>query len=255
MAFLTLFIVAAALGAVGYLRGALRLCLALSPALLPAIFLWLFGPMCYRIDALRNAGLAWPGLILSCAGAICGYALHFVARKKLPEKIHQADRICGSFVGLFLSLIVVWLGCVYFIMWSAQGQPGRNPGSARVFARSLNSTVLGWMPGIGSGSNAMMGMMEFATADEDTRRRAVESLDLDPLFELPETQAVVNHAETTADVRRAAEGDVAALWRLQKNPRVLRLLETDAFAELLDGRTFADLAAAVRSGEGSAEGD
>ena len=58
----------AAMGAFGYYRGATRLCLTLFPMLFTSLLLWLLGPMCYRIDSLRNAGLFWPGMILIVIG-------------------------------------------------------------------------------------------------------------------------------------------------------------------------------------------
>ena len=63
----------------------------------------------------------------------------------------------------------------------------------------------------------------------------------------PEVRAVADDAETAGDIRSASSGNLAALWRLQKNPLILQLVETREIQALLDRRTLADLAEAVRS--------
>ncbi len=246
MAFVVLFVITAVLGAYGYMRGATRIGLALLPLLLASVFLWLFGPMFYRIDALRHAGLIWPGLILVSAGIIGGYIVQFFVRRKLPKKIHPVDRIGGSIISLILSLIVVWLGCAYFVVWSTSKQSDRAAGSASWLANALNTTVVTWIPGIGAGSDTMMNMMEIATAGEDIRRQAIEELGFDHLLDVPEMQAVFEDDETHADIQEAAKGSIAAVWRLQKSPYVLRLLESEEIAEVVNRRSLEDIAQAVR---------
>ena len=75
MAYIIFFLVAVAFGGHGYWLGAKRFGLVLLPLLIASILLWLLGPWFYRIDALRNAGLVWPGLILSLTGLIGGGVL------------------------------------------------------------------------------------------------------------------------------------------------------------------------------------
>ncbi len=234
------------MGAYGYWRGAARVGLALSPPLIASFLIWLLGPTFYRIDGLRNAGLVWPGLILLLTGVGSGYALQFYCRKKLPKKPCRADRIGGLAVGLFVSLIVVWLGCVYFVVWSASNRPHRTTGSAGWLAGALNTAVVRWVPGLGSGSDAMMSMAEFATAEEPVRRQAIENLGLNHLADLPQLQAVFRDEETQADVQAAAKGSIASLWRLQKNPLILRLLEAEEITEVLTTHSLDDITKAVR---------
>ncbi len=246
MAFVFFVLVAAGLGAYGYYRGAARFGLALLPLLVATALIWLLGPLFYRIDGLRNAGLVWPGLILFVAGVSGGYTLQFFCRKRLPKKCHKYDRIGGVAVGLFASLILVWIGCVYYVVWSSSNGPSRPTGSAGWLANALNTGVVRWVPGVGTGSDAMMSMVEIATAEEAARRQAIEDLGFSGLVDLPEMQVVLNDEQTQADVRAAAKGSIAALWRLQKNPHLLRLLETDEVSQVLNARSLEDIAAAVR---------
>lgn len=255
MAFVVLFLVAAVLGTYGYSRGALRLGLALAPLLFGSVLVWLLGPMFYRFDALRNLGLVWPGLILCLTGAGGGYIVQFSCRKKLPKKLRRADRVGGVVVGLFVCLIVVWLGCVYSVVLSASNQPGGNSGSAGRLADALNTAVVRWIPGPGAGSDAMMNMMEIATADEHVRRKVIEDFRLNRLLDLPQMQAVLNDAKTQSDVQAAAKGSIMAVWRLQKDPHILELLASDEIAEALSARSLEDIAGALReAGQTSAAG-
>jgi len=246
MAYVMLVLVAGLFGVYGYWRGASRFGLALVPLVLASLLLWLLGPSFYRIDALRNAGLIWPGFLLACAGVIGGYVLRAFLRTKLPKKPVRADRIGGSLIGVVIAVIVVWLGCVYVTALSAKDGIASADGSAAQLARTLNNTAIRWIPGIGSGSDAMTNLMDIATAGEDARRHAVESLGLDRLAELPEMQAVLEDAMTKADVDKAAGGSITALLRLQKDPRVLRLIESKDVSAILNRQSLEEIAETVR---------
>jgi len=246
MAYVMLAAVAGLFGLYGYWRGASRFGLALVPLLFASLLLWLLGPSFYRIDALRNAGLIWPGMLLTLIGIIGGYVLRAFLRMKLPKKPGRADRVGGSLIGIVIAVIVVWLGCVYVTALSAKDGNAPADSSAAQLARTLNNTAIRWIPGIGTGSDAMTNLMDIATAGEDARRHAVESLGLGRLAELPETRAVMENAVTKADVDEAAGGSVTALLRLQKDPRVLKLLESKDVSEILNRQTLEEIAETVR---------
>lgn len=241
-----LIIVAAALGTYGYFRGAIRFFLAVLPLILASLLLWLLGPLFYRFEALRNAGLAWPGLMLLVFGSVAGYAVRFVAKRKLPRKIHRADRIGGSIIGVLVSVVVVWLGCVYATMWSAARQDGGGGGSAARLAHTIDSVALQWIPVVGSGSTTMMGLLEISTADEEVRRQALHELGFDRLFDVAQIRSVMEDAETRKDVEAAARGNVAALWRLQRNPKVLQLVDSEEVREAVDKLSLDEIVEAVR---------
>ena len=247
MAFVFLIVVAVGLGAYGWWRGGLRVGLGLAPLLFASILFWLFGPLFYRIDALRHAGLIWPALIVTLPGIVAGYGLRFLVRKKLPKKPVQSDRVAGAAVGVVLALAVVWLGCVGWVMLSVARGGGYPSGSAAWLARALNTAIVQWIPVVGTGSDAMMDMVEIASADEETRRHVLAQMELDDLRELPEMQTVLNDAATYEDVQQAGKGNLAALYRLQKNPLMQCLLETEEMARLLDRDTLAEIAEAVRA--------
>lgn len=246
MAIGVLFIVAAAFGAYGCFRGAFRFLLALLPLILGSVLLWLLGPLLYRIDMLRNAGLMWPPAVLVILGVAVGYVLRFIGRKKLPKKIHLADRIGGSALGLLLSLIVVWLGCVYVTVWSSSQDGERDSGSTARLARALDSAVLRWIPVVGSGSRSMTGLMEISTADEEVRRRALKELGFDRLLDDPQMRAVLDDPETMQDIEAAAKGSIPALWRLQKSPQILQLVESESTREAIDSHSLEAIIEAVR---------
>jgi hypothetical protein len=241
-----LAVVAGLFGLYGYWRGASRFGLALVPLLLASLLLWLLGPSVYRIDALRNAGLIWPGLLLTFVGIIGGYVLRAFLRMKLPKKPVRADRLGGSLIGIVIAVIVVWLGCVSVTALSAKDGDAQTDSSAAQLARTLNNTAIRWIPGIGSGSEAMTNLMDIATASVDARRHAIESLGLDQLADLPEMQAVMENTVTKADVDEAAGGSVTALLRLQKDPRVLKLLESKDVSEILNRHSLEEIAETVR---------
>ena len=247
MAFVFLIAVTGGFGAYGWWRGGRRIGIALAPLLFASILFWLFGPLCYRIDALRHAGLIWPMLIVTLPGFIAGYVLYFMVRKKLPKRPVWWDRVVGASAGVFLALAVVWLGCVGWVMLSVSRGQGYPSGSAAWLARTLNSAIVQWIPVVGTGSDAMMDMVEIAAADEETRRQVLAQMDLENLRELPEMQAVLNDTATYDDVQQAGKGNLAALYRVQKNPLMQQLLETEEMARLLDRDTLAEMAEAIRA--------
>ncbi len=255
MAYVALVFVAGLFGLYGYWRGASRFGLVLLPLLCASLLLWLLGPVFYRIDALRNAGLIWPGLLLAFVGASSGYVLRALLRMKLPKKPRRADRIGGSLIGIVIAVIVVWLGCVYVTALSARNEHGPTDSSAAQLARTLNNAAIRWIPGIGAGSDAMTNLMDIATAGEQARRRAVKELGLDRLAELPEVQAVLEDAMTKAEIDKAAAGSVTAMLRLQKDPRVLRLLETKDVTEVLNRQSLKEIAETVRRFKDEGAGD
>jgi len=251
MAVGVLLVVAAALGVYGYSRGALRLLLVLLPLILASFLLWLLGPLLYRIDVLRNVGLVWPAFTLVLFGVVGGYALRRVAAKKLPDSIHRTDRIGGVVIGVLLSLVVVWIGCVWVAAWSASRQSEKTDGSAVRLARVLDATFLGWIPVVGSGSAAMMGLMEISVADEEVRQRALEELDFRRLFDVPVVRAVVEDPRIRKEIEAAARGSIPALWRLQKDPKILGLFESNEVLEALDGHSLDEIVGAVRKSKAS----
>jgi hypothetical protein len=245
-----LLVTASALGVYGYYRGALRLLLALLPLILASFLLWLFGSLLYRIDMLRNLGLAWPAFILLLVGLVGGHALRSLAIKKLAKRIHRADRVGGVAFGVLLSVVVVWIGCMLVATWVTSRQGEKAEGSAVRMARALDNTVLGWIPVVGSGSSAMMGLLEISMAEEEVRQRAIQELGLDHLMDVPEMRAVVDDPQIRRDVDSAGKGNVAALWRLQKDPKILDLFESREVLKVLEGHAIDDIAEAVRRSQG-----
>ena len=234
------------LGWYGWYRGGAKLGLALAPVLICSIFLWIAGGIAYQIDMMRDLGLVWPALFLIIPGLVGGYALRFWLRKKLPDTPSQRDRVIGGVVGLFMGLVVTWLGLVYQTVWVAShnGVPSSfNMG----VAKTLNGGFIRWVPGIGAGSDAVMNMVDIATAPEDVQREAARDLGLDRLSELPEMQAVVEDPEIQKQIESIKRGNMLAIWSLQKDKRVLDLLQSEKVHEILQDISLEDISEAVQA--------
>lgn len=255
MAIAVLLIVAAALGAYGYFRGASRFLLSLLPLILASLLLWLVGSTFYRIDALRGVGLVWPPAVLVILGASAGSVLLVICKKGLSKKIHRADRIGGCVLGVLISIAVVWLGCVYLTVWSATRAGDRGDRSAARLAQLIDTVFLRWIPVVGSGSTAVMDLLEISTADDEVRQRALQDLAFDRLLDVPQVRAVLDAPEIQEDVEAAAGGSIPAMWRLQKNPKILELVESEEFRETIDSHSLHEIVEAVRKSKQEAAGE
>lgn len=248
-----LFIVAVGgLMAVGWWKGGARIGLALAPLLICSIFLWIAGSIAYQIDMMRNLGLVWPAVFLIVPGLVGGYLLRYWLKKKLPDEPGQRDRVMGAAGGFFMGIVITWLGLVYQVVW-VTSHDGQASSFNMGMARTLNNGVVRWIPGIGVGSGAIMDLVDVATAPEDVQRQAVKDLGLDKLSDTPEMQAIVNAAEIREQIESIRRGNVAALWRLQKDERVLALFESAEIREILDHVSLDEISEAVkRASENSA---
>lgn len=245
MALVIMFFLIVGFAGLGFWRGGMRLGLTLAPLLIASILFWLFGGLFYRLDFLVNLGLMWPGTILFTIGLLAGYALRFYLRKKLPEERHTADRIVGAVAGVLIAVVLSWLGLVYFNVKAASD--ARQVSATNVgIARALNGAVVRWIPGLGAGANSLTNAMDIAMADEEVRRRAVEDLDLVDLRDVPEVTALLEDNATAADIDAAAQGSITALFRLQKNPLVIALFESEQIQEVLKRLSLDDISEAVR---------
>src|SRR5690606_25098543 len=99
----------------------------------------------------------------------------------------------------------------------------------------------------------MMGLTEIAMVDESVRERAARELGVDHLAQDPYVQAVVNDPATYADLEAAAAGNLAALWRLQKNPLVLEMARSPSVSEAVGRLSLEDVREAVRKARAESE--
>jgi len=248
-----LFILAVGgLAALGWWRGGSRLGLALAPLLLCSVFLWLAGGIAYQIDMMRNLGLVWPALFLIIPGLIGGYLLRYWLRKKLPKDPPRTDRIIGAGVGVLLGVMITWLGLVYqtVIVASRQGTPSS---FSMGMARTLNNGVVRWIPGVGAGSTAVMDLVDIATAPDQVREQVVQDLNLDSLRDVPEMQAIIEDPDIRAEIESIQRGNILALWRLQKDQRILALFNNREVRDVLDRVSLDDIADAINRAESQQE--
>lgn len=248
MAYIVMFFVMVGFGGFGYWRGGLRLGIGLVPLACATALLWLFGGLAYRIDAFRNAGLVWPGLMLVLVGLAGGYVGQFFLKKKLPKDTHQYDRVAGAAIGAFLAVVVTWLGAVYY--WVYQVSKHHEVSNTTTgLVRSLNGGFVRWIPGVGSGSDAMMVLVDIASADEQVQQKVIADLGLDDLRDLPEMQAVLNDAEIADAIERMRGGNVFAIMTLQKHPLILGLADSPDFMAAVHRLSLKNIGEAIRNAE------
>ena len=251
MTYVVLLIVAGLLGAWGWWRGGIRLAYGLAPLAFASALMWLLGGWLYRSEFITSAGLAWPLILPMGIGLAAGYILQFFVRNRLPKKPHQVDRIAGATVCVVLSVIVVWLGSLLIALRGGHAEGALD--SARTApARTLNRAVVRWIPAVGTGSDSLMSVVEIASAEEQVRRSAAESLKIDHLLNSEALHQMTNDAATYDDLMAASSGNLMALWRLQKNPLVHQFYKSEDVQEAIKRLTLEDIARAVREAQARA---
>jgi len=248
MAYIIFLFVLAGFTALGWWQGGLRLLLWLTPLLLASFLIWVFAGILYRIDFLVGFGLVWPAaipLVLGFAGG--GFIRHY-GKKKLPEKTHQYDRIGGAVFGVFVAVVVTWLGTVFFWMNAISNQNQASQATMDL-ARSLNGGVVRWIPGIGAGSQSMTEMIQIASASDEARQRAVEKLGIVDLMEHPDIRKVVDDPEIQATIESIGNLNIAALWRLQSDDRIIALFETPEIQDVVKRISLSDINDAIDESE------
>lgn len=248
MAYLGLFLALMCFGGIGWWRGGIRTGLGILPLLLASVLLWLLAGPVYGWTVRSHMQLLWPGLFIILLGLSLGYVVAMVVRRKLKDRpVSTGDRIAGATIGLFIGIVLTWVGSLYFAVKAAAEH--RQAGSSGEVANLLNASVVRWIPGVGAGSDALMDLREIAAADEESRRVAVENLKLDKLPEVPAVRAVIEDEQTIADIQSLGEGELTAILRLQKNELIIELFDSPEVREVLDRVSLKALAAAVREAQ------
>ncbi len=248
MAYFIFLFILAGFTAFGWWQGGLRLLLWFTPLLLASILIWLFAGILYRIDFLVGFGLVWPAAIPLVLGFIGGGFIRHYGKKKLPEDKHQYDRIGGAIFGVFLAIVVTWLGAVFFWMNAISNQNDASQATIGL-ARSLNGGVVRWIPGIGAGSSTMTEMIEIASASDEARERAVEKLGIADLMEHPDVRNVVDDPEIQATIESVGKLNIAALWRLQSDDRIIALFDVPEIQDAVKRISLSDINDAIEESE------
>jgi len=244
MTYLVLLIVACGMGAWGYWRGGLRIAYGLAPLLFASALMWIFSGLLFRSDFITSAGLAWPFILPVVIGVSGGYMLQFFIRKRLPRKPHQADRVAGAAACVLVAVVMVWLFSLLIGLRHGSAH-GALTAADTGAARSLNNAFVRWIPGVGSGSDSLMSVVEIASASEEVRQKAAENLKIDHLTGSLTFQAMISDATTNDDLTAASRGNLLALWRLQKNPLVYEFYQSEEMQDAIKRLTLADIATAV----------
>lgn len=248
MAYIYLFLAMVVFGAYGYWRGGLRFGLGLLPLVIASLLLWLLGGIFYRLEFLSNLGLMWPGLILIILGLAIGYTTRFLVNKKIPKEKKQYDRIIGSVIGVLVAMVMTWLATVYVWLYATSRQQEVSLTTSGL-AKTLNKGVVQWIPGLSSSSETMMMFVEIASADENVQQLVIEDLELDQLYNLPELQDVINDAGIVDNIESLQTGNIIALLKLQKNPLIIKLIESDDVQEAISRLSLEEIVNAIQKAE------
>ena len=88
------------------------------------------------------------------------------------------------------------------------------------------------LPVVGDASDEFAGLLYILNASPEQRRSWARDSRWRDLATLPSMVAVFEDPDLMADVDRVARGNLVALYRLQRHPRILDLIEDPRIADL-----------------------
>ena len=200
-----------------------------------------------------SLGWFWPcGLLTPIA---CGIAVAAVARRclvALPPATaapRRAERWLGGAVGAGGG------ACVAAAAWQALAVLAGSPASpaAATPAGWLTSVVetanrgfVRHLPIVGRLGDELEALTTILDTSPEARRRLARQKSWHDLAELPAMRAVLDDQSVHDDIDRLRRGDLLALYRLQRNERVLALFASETIARLARDLRPSELAAQLR---------
>jgi MFS family permease len=196
------------------------------------------------------AGLVTPVLI-GLAAAVLARAVirRATAGEGKPRAPSIAGRGAGALFGAasgFAVAVSVWL-LLFLFCAVAAAPPAADPqrsnrepsGLARAgnvfqaLVQTANRGFVRHLPVIGPLEEEVEALAYILRADPRVRAELARQARWDGLSELPSLQAIVDDRATMADIDRVGRGNLAALYRLQKNPLIIAFCREAPVQKLL----------------------
>jgi hypothetical protein len=215
-------------GLTGVLRRAAAIVLASGAGTAAAILL-------FRACIFEPLGISTPlagGLVVFAAAEILLYVLSRRRRRGEPTvrapRFRAAGSLAGALGGTYLAAIS-WIGLSFFAPPGSPSTGDRDPagpaeGDGDLISALLRTAHEGFVrhvPVVGPFSDEMAALGLICRASREEHLLLSQDLGWDGLAELPTLRAIVEDPRLMADVDLGGGGDLRALYRLQKDPRII----------------------------------
>jgi hypothetical protein len=225
--------------------GAVRL-LAIG---LPLILAWALG-----IESARWAlaagwyqpfGLVTPLLVGLLAALVARrLASRLLARRAWERPSAIAGRAAGAILGAgcgMMAAATLWVGALLVVgtVSTPAASPRDETASAageewiQALLRTANHGFVRHLPVVGELGDEVEALTIVLRTAPETRARLALALGWEKLADLPTFRAILRDRATLEDIDRVGEGDIAALYRLQKNPLIVAFFREHAVQEVL----------------------
>jgi hypothetical protein len=116
---------------------------------------------------------------------------------------------------------------------SMEPDAGKGESLVRALVRTANKGFVRHLPLVGELGDEVEALSFILSARPEARARLARELGWERLSDLPSLQAILNDEGTLADIEGAGAGDVAALYRLQKNELIIAFFREDDVQEII----------------------
>lgn len=243
----------------GYRVGGSRLAVSMLGLAVPWSLGILLALLAARSGWFGPLGLLTPLLLGLATMALAGWAFRRAARRLGAGGARRPVPRLGRVVGLALGAGAgaalasgLWMaGSLLEALVSSPPSPSeRRSGSTAEEAEGLVPALLrtahrGFVrhiPWIGPLSDEVEAVTVIVGTDPAVQRELVEREGWQGIAELPSFRAIVADREVMREVARAGEGDLQALYRLQRHPLILAFCREDAVWEIVCGTRPTQLA-------------
>ena len=235
------------LGAIhGFRAGGSRLIAKWGALLLVCALGSLATTLSFRARWFEPLGLATPLLLGLLTAGVGWAALHRVAKALLerrPSLPSSRGRLLGAVTGLVGGAVVASSLWVLLLVADGLFSVDRFRFSStslqatgqlmHSLVRTANRGFLRHLPVVAPMSDEVEALLFILNADVTLCDRLVHERGWEELQELPSLQAILDDPEIFADLDAVASGNLSALYRLQKNPKVIAFVEEEEIQAVL----------------------
>lgn len=264
-------------GVLGYRLGLLRLVRAGTPIVGAWGLGWYVASTGLSQAWFRPFGLSTPIVV----GTLASVALWLVLRKIVaifsPQSASPDGRrpatprhgplngLCGATLGGVCGLLIaasVWL--LLFLLEGLMAPPETMQAAAmqarsgkttwaRSLLRTANRGFVRHLPVIGSVGDEVEAVVILLNSDRRACEKLARKHDLARLVELPSFRAIAEDPLVLEELESVRNGDLSALYRLQKNPLILRFFEEKDVQKAIAGLSASSLARELEAIEAAEE--